>query len=168
MTVEAEQSPVAQESSGLEGHYVYAKSLDHGRAIVRKAMGAMIDQLNPIYRSIARRKLQNSDPLVRAVTISRPNGKISVRLIGEKSATFVTRPGVREKAQAPNGREIDVTQRIKGGVLTQVLLGPKGRTTNRYTLSNKGQRLVFDSKVEGQDLDEPVSYRLVYKRSTDS
>jgi hypothetical protein len=163
-TTAAEPTQSPAEGLGLEGHFVYAKTLDHGRAIVRAAMEKMIEELNPIYRSLARRKLNQADPLIHSITIARPNDKISVRFVGEKTSIFVTAPGVREKVRLPNGNEVDLTQRVKGDVLTQVFLGPKARTTNKLSLVAGGQGLQLHSRIKGNDADGTVQYRLSYKR----
>lgn len=162
----AEDGPVGTEDDTARyvGTYKYGGDLDHGRAIVRKAMNEVIDQLPAVYRGLARRRLERSDPLVHTIVIALPEGRISVTYIGEKRATLTTRPGVTEKVRNPNNEEVDLTQRFTKEGLEQVFVGPRGRSRSVYTLLPDGKRLVVASKLYGEQLETPVSYRLVYTK----
>lgn len=146
------------------GTYKYGKSLDHGRAIVRKAMGEVIDQLSPLVRGLARRRLARSDPLVHTITIGHSDGRISMTYIGEKQATVSSRPGVTEKVRNPNDEEVDLTQKLVKAGLEQVFVGPRGRSRTLYSLSPDNKSLVVATQLYGEQLESPISYRLVYAR----
>lgn len=158
----AEEAAPEDTSARYTGTYKYGKSLDHGRAIVRAAMDKAIDQLNPFIRPLARSKLRSSNPLVREIRIARPDGRIAVTLIGQKRATFDTRPGVPEKVRNPEGKQVELTQQFVKGRLDQIFVGPKGRSVTRYTLLSDDRRLRVDTKMSGKGLKSPISWRLVY------
>ncbi len=162
----AEQAapPAEAEQARYAGTYRYAESLDHGRAIVRAAMEKAIEKLNPLVRPIARSKLASSDPLIREIGIALPEGRISVTLVGQKTATFSTKAGAREKVRNPQGKQVDLTQRFVAGGLEQVFVGEKGRTRSLYALQPDGDRLRVLTRIEGQGVDGPIAYRLDYVR----
>lgn len=162
----AEQAPPlpAEAQARYVGEYEYAKSLDHGRAIVRAALEKAIEKLNPLIRPIARSKLASSDPLIREIAIALPEGRISVTLVGQKRATIATKAGAREKIRNPDGKQVDAVQRFTKAGLEQLFYGAKGKTRSLYVLQPDGDHLAVDTRIDGQGVEGPITYRLVYKR----
>ncbi len=127
-------------------------------------MNQVIDQLSPLMRGIARRRLARADPLVHTIVIGLSDERISMTYIGEKRGTVATRLGVTEKVRNPNDEEVDLTQRFNKGGLEQVIVGPRGRSRTLYTLAPDNETLVVATKLYGKQLEAPISYRLVYKK----
>ena len=152
----------AEERTRYNGTYKYGKSLDHGRRIVRKAMEQAIDQLNPLVRGLARRRLASSDPLVHTITITVAGDRVTVKLVGQKTASFTTKIGATEKVTNPEGKQVDLTHRFTKEGLEQVFVGPKGSSRTVYSLQPDDRQLVVSTTMKGQQLDTPISYRLVY------
>ncbi len=146
------------------GSYRYANTERHGRALIERAFEPAIEQLDLITRTVARRKMRRTNTLSKTINIGMPDGQISVEYVGEKSFRFTSRPGVTSKATAPNGNEIDLTQRIVGQAIEQVFIGPKGTTRNRLTLSKNDRQLTYHSVIRGKQLTTPITIDLVYRR----
>ena len=163
-------SPVEAQESDTKtlheyvGTYDYASSIDQGRALVKAAFEKAIEQLNPILRPMARRKLQSSDPLVRRITIDLPSGDISVRFFGEKTVSLVTPPGQARSITMPNGKEVRVTQRFASQRIEQVFVGERGKTRNTLTLLPDGKSLSYRSVISSSLLETPVTVTLLYRR----
>lgn len=157
----AQQAPEPQ----YDGTYNYAHDLEHGRQIIERAFDQAIQKLNPALRRYVRHKMQSSDPLIRMIVINLSGDQLSVQYVAGKTVTLKTRVGVPQKVKAPNGNEVDLTQRFEKGSLIQHFVGPEGDTTNVLTLSSDGQKLLLQSTVTGKRLDEPISYKLDYHRS---
>jgi hypothetical protein len=168
----APSSTPAEEATNTTGdgaaHYVgtykYGKNLDHGRNIVRRAIGKAIESLPSLYRGLARRRVASIDPLVRQVTISLPGKQISVTHIGAKRATFSTVRGANQKVKNRRGNEVDLTQRFIGNRLEQIWVGPNSRRHVSYKLSSDSTSLVMATTIKNKRMSEPISYKLVYLR----
>lgn len=59
---------------------------------------------------------------------------------------------------------VDVEAAVENELLRVVFQGEEGSRTNVYRLTDGGQTLVMDVTITSDQLEEPLAYRLVYRR----
>jgi len=157
-------SSVSKGDASYAGTYVYGENPEHGRALVREAMSKAINQLPVAFRGLASRRLAEVDPLIHRIVIELHEGLISVRVMGERSASFSTHQGLTEKVTNLKGKQVDLTQSFTDQGLEQLFVGRRGSSRILYTLRANGQQLLVSTVTTSPLLNAPISYQLLYVR----
>ncbi len=156
----------SHELTDYAGAYTYARSLDHGRRVVRGAIESGIKQLTPILRPFARIIMSRQDPLVHRFTIRIKGARVFIRTVGEKTHDLSTKLGVARTITTPEGKRAQLTYRFVGGRLEQYIKGKKGsRQDNVFLLSKGGKAIRFRAAIYDRRIKTPVRFSLHYKRT---
>lgn len=143
------------------GEFTYAGGDTQRQAAVAALDGAL-DDLDPISRSLARRKLAKQDPAIPQITIGFSNGETSIARLD----SIVRAPlGGGPVTVSRNGKEAKVTHELQSPLqLVETLQGPRGRTVSTFVLGDDGDDLTVTTLIEGERLSAPVVYHLSYRR----
>lgn len=150
----------AEQASPLEGTF---HLVDGDPASIHRAIDAVVDDVNPFVRPIARRRLRHQNRAFQAVRIRLDGDRIVTRLGG---APPVASPadGGAVWYQVPEGNRVRVRQKVRGRVLVQHYRGEDGERINRFVLASDG-RLDYRVEVRSDYLPRSVRYRLRYRRA---
>ncbi len=129
---------------------------------ISAAFRPVIDEMNLVARTIARRRMRDG---------IEPDSTVRIQ-VTEETITVVS--GENPPAVAPaSGEEIEVSgsggpatlsTRIEEGILRLRLHGDRGGFESDYSLDRDGQTLFISTTISFNALPRPVSYRLVYRR----
>lgn len=160
----AEASPPEPAAPPIErfvGDYRYVGG-DKQRQAAVAAIEAALADLDPISRSLAKRKLAERDPAVPAITVAFDAGHTSIRRKETTVRAPLDGPAVKVKH---DGREAMVSHRLATPAkLVERIQGAKGKTVNTFALSDDGERLTVTTQIDGERLSGPIRYRLSYRR----
>ncbi|MEZ4451833.1 MAG: DM13 domain-containing protein [Nannocystaceae bacterium] len=111
------------------------------------AIEAALADLDPITRSLARRKLAQRDPAIPSITIAFADGKTAITRHGQAVRAVLDGPATTVER---DGRKAQVTHRLSGSsTLIETARGERGTTRTTFTLSDDGARLKMKLRVEG-------------------
>jgi hypothetical protein len=143
--------------AGIEGGYV----LDRGRSDdVKGAIERVVKGMNPVTRSIARRRLARTNPAYERVSI-RFEGN-SARVSAGPSTLTLPLSGEPVRWNR-DGEVIRVSGRRDAAGYVETFDARDGRRVNRFTPAGEG--LLLTVTVTSPRLPRPLEYRLHYRRS---
>lgn len=135
-------------------------TLDRNRSDdVNAAINSVVKKMNPLTRSVARRRLRNTNPAYPSVAISFTDDHARISA-GPSTVTLPLsgRPILWKRA----GEMLTVTGRRDGNRYVETFDAKDGRRTNVFTPTSDG--LVMSVTVTSRRLPQPLQYRLVYIR----
>jgi len=159
---------VARVPGILEGAYVYPHGPEHGRAVVMAALEPMIATLPYFTQVLVRPRMEERIALPRRITVDLSNDRtssISVTYDGERAITIASALNASTTVATSEGRELPVTQGLRGGWLEQVFAGESGTLTVLLSTERDGRTLHVDCTMRGERLPTPVAVRLDYVRA---
>ncbi len=146
----------------FNGNYRYS-----GGSAQREALAAAIEdavlQLNVAIRGIGRKRLTNTNPI---------DDTLEIVVSGDKVQTIFetgfdaecTVDGGTVHWTSKKGDKYKVRVRKKDTKIVQIIEGEDGVKTTVFVLSADKQTLTVHHKIEADRLDEPMTYKLSYKR----
>ena len=149
-------------ASSFDGRYVLDKvrSADVGKAI-EEATASM----NFASRHIARSRLAKTNISPADVSLS-VTDRVEIGM-GAKPVSVLP-DGKAVSWTRPDGEVFQVSVRLEGDRLVETFQGKDGSRRNTFALLDGGQAVAMDVLVESTRLPQPVSYRLVFRRSLQS
>ena len=160
--------PVARVPRTLEGTFVYPHGPEHGRAVVIAALEPTISMLPYFTQVLLRPRLEEQIALPRRITVDLSDDRtsnIAVTYEGERAVTIASALNATATFTTDEGREVPVTQGLRGGWLEQVFAGESGALTVLLSTERDGRTLHVDATMRGERLPLPVSVRLDYVRA---
>ena len=102
--------------------------------------------------------------LLSRVSIAQSAGQVQVTYEGQRTVTVGSSVPGTTTVTNEEGREVRVTQQLRGGWLEQVFEGPNGLLRELLSTEPDGATLHVDVSLESERLGEPIRYRLDYVR----
>lgn len=157
-------APIAPDAPPIErfvGVFIYAGG-EAQRKSALEAIDHALEDLDPITRSLARRRLAERDPVVPEITIAFADGKTTITRRDQAVTAPLGGPAV---TVARDGRSARVTHRLSADtLLIESIRGEKGSTVNHFHLPGDGARLLVRTEINGDRLTSPIRYDLTYRR----
>ncbi len=151
-----------ESAEGFAGTWRYRGSPGEGRALIGRAIDRATDDMFFVTRGTARKRLRDKNRFSRDLEIAFPPGRIRV---GFDMITYETSADGRAvRVPTPDGETASLSQRHEDGRLVQIFRTDEGRRTNVFTLTQGGDTLRYDVRVDSGQLPRPVRYRLMYRR----
>jgi hypothetical protein len=138
--------------------------IEGGPDRIEAAVERAVAQANPFVRSIARQRLLHDNRAFERVRFHLDGDRIVAHL-GEAPPIASPADGASAVYKVPGGAQAHVRQRIEGHTLVQRFRSRDGHRTNRFVLSQGGQRLDYEVKVTSKYLPEPLRYALRFRRA---
>ncbi|MDD9946270.1 MAG: hypothetical protein OXU20_34820 [Myxococcales bacterium] len=147
----------------FSGNYIYAADKAHGEAIIDKAIDKALSELGSVMKMMAKKAMSMNprQKFMDKVWIDTPGGQIGLK-IGDLDK-IVLKPG-KPKTMERDGRKAKVMHDFKGGKVIQTVEGERGAIKNTFTLASDGKTLHRDVVITSPRLQQPITYRLTYKR----
>lgn len=162
LPIEGMSDPASLErAAAYAGEYTYVGG-QKGREGILAAIETSVNALNPMVRSLGRKRLQESNPLPQHLSIHVDGDQVKVTIDGDGHAAQLGGPAV--KTTSKRGDKIKVRHRVRGDKLTTFIEGNGGDRLDTFRLSDDGSRLILDVKISSSQLPVPVEYRLTFKR----
>jgi hypothetical protein len=156
---EVDEDTLAQ-ASAFAGEYTFVggqKQRDELDAAIETAM----DAVSPVVRGIGRKRLQETNPIPKQLSIAVDGDAADIRFDGEGHSASLD--GTPIRAVSPYGDKIKVSHRMRGSKLIEFIDGDKGDRHNTFKLGSDG-KLTVDVQITSSHLPVPVEYRLTFKR----
>ncbi len=151
----------AIDAPGPEGTFALDRAAsDDVKAAVDRAAG----KFNFVLRPFARSRLTKANPVPKKVRIAYTAADVSVQLDGAPPLV-APRDGRKVTWKRDDGALFELTAHLEGGVLRQSFKGEDGERTNVYRLRPDG-KLAMEVTLTSPRLDKPITYTLVYRRTT--
>ena len=132
---------------------------------INRAIEAAIAPMNFIKRPFARDRLRKiCMPYPRLEIESLPDALLIVA--DPRAPIRMPLNGTPISWHREDGEPFNVSGVWKGPAFEQTFVSGTGRRVNRYTVSPDGQRLTIHVVITGGGLEGPVTYNLVYRRSS--
>lgn len=157
-TVDADTLERAQ---AFAGEYVFVggqKERDGIDAAIEASMAAV----NPVVRSLGRKRLEETNEIPKRVTIEVEGERVRILFDGEGHTASLD--GSTIKAESAQGDKVKISHRMRGSSLTEFIDGVGGDRHNRFKLNAEGTRLTLDVEIASPQLPVSVEYRLTFKR----
>ena len=142
------------------GSYQFAGTDAEGMAVIDKAIGEALSQMNKVKALVIRKILEANKRVIKQVKIDLPAGRIHMKL--DEMDVDAKLGDTKDISVGDNSAKLTVN--FKGGKIEQVLESDRGAFTTVYQIVQGGQMLQRDVTVTDKWLDKPVRYRLMYKR----
>ena len=152
---------VLDQAQAFDGEWVFVGG-QREREGIDTAIAATLDALNPMIRGIAAKRLKESNPVPRRVTISVVGENATISFDGDGHEAKLD--GTPIKAVSTKGDKIKVSHKLKGSKLIQFIDGDGGDRHNHFRLNADGTRLSAKVMITSDRLPVPVEYRLSFKR----
>lgn len=158
-------APAPITSADFDGrfHYVGGQSQ---RAQVAAAIEATVDSLPLMFRSIARKRLTQANPIDATLDIRVRDGDIRTSFASGFSVSCpLDGPAVR--ARSTDGQKLDVRMRSQGTKLVQQIKSRSSTGAGKvvFVLSQDRRKLTVHHEVSSPRLPVPVRYSLSYVRN---
>jgi hypothetical protein len=152
---------VLAQASAFAGTYTFVGGQKE-REGLDAAIEASMDAVSPMLRNVGRKRLQESNPIPKLLTISVEGERTEIRFDGEGHGASLN--GAPIRGVSPQGDKVKVSHRMRGNKLTEFIDGGQGDRHNTFKLSGDGKTLTVDVKITSGHLPVPVEYRLTFKR----
>jgi len=143
------------------GNYVYAQSTSHGEQVVEKALEGALAELNVAKRMLAMAAMKRRSLLIKSVRIV-AGDTVKVRLDEFDAEAKLDTP---KTIKNPQGKEVKLLFRFKGGKLEQIMKSDRGSMSTVYKLDADGKTLHRFVTIKGKKLTKPIRFKLTYKRT---
>ena len=155
-----DQATLAQVQS-FDGEYVFVggqKERDGLAAAIETSMEAV----SPMVRGIGRKRLTETNPIPKRVTIEVEGENVNILLDGDGHKAGLGSAPI--KTESSQGDKIKVSHRMRGSQLSQLIDGVGGDRRNDFKLNADGSRLTMDVEISSPQLPVSVNYKLTFKR----
>ncbi|KIG16312.1 hypothetical protein DB30_04772 [Enhygromyxa salina] len=129
---------------------------------VTAAIETSVAALNPMVRKLGRQRLQQSNPILKNLSIRVDDESVAILFDGDGHRAKLD--GTPHKTESAHGDKVKVSHRMRGTKLVELLDGVGGDRHNEFKLSADGSRLTIKVKIISSQLPVPVEYDLTYKR----
>jgi hypothetical protein len=150
---------VPEPLAGFPGEYAFSGG-EAERQALRDAVDAVVAEMNPLVRSIARNRLLENNKIASRVGIGADGEAVTIAF-DERTYTAVLGAAAVD-VTAINGDRVRLTHRLQGKRLMQRFDGDKG--SRRNVIAVRGDRLRIDVTVQSESLPDDLVYRLTFSR----
>ncbi|HVI02690.1 MAG TPA: hypothetical protein VM869_28520 [Enhygromyxa sp.] len=157
---DAVDSDTLARASAFAGEYTFVGGQKE-RDGLDAAIEASVNAVSPVVRGIGRKRLQESNPIPKQLTITVNGDAVDIRFDGEGHSAGLD--GKPVKGVSPQGDKVKVSHRMKGTKLTERIDGDQGDRHNTFKLGSDG-KLTVDVEITSGHLPVPVEYRLTFKK----
>jgi hypothetical protein len=148
--------------AALTGSYRFVGG-QRERDAIREAIEDATADMLPGIRTLARTRLEESNPATDRVEIRVTSSLIKIDHVGFRSLTAPA-SGMAIPWKSGHGDRVKVTHKIVAGKLVQRLVGDDGGRENTYVLGGDGQKLAIRTRIWSKRLPKEVQYTLSYAR----
>jgi hypothetical protein len=141
------------------GRYAFSGG-EAERQALRDAVDAVVAEMNPLVRSIARNRLLENNKIAREVGIAADGSKVTIAF-DDRSYTAVLGAAAVE-VTGVSGDKLRLTHRMQGKRLMQTFDGDKG--SRRNVISVRGSQLRVQVTVQSESLPDDLGYQLTFTR----
>ncbi len=129
--------------------------------IIDRAIVSGTEEMGPLRRRVARRRLHAVNEPIRVLRIEREGDRVVMDLDGDRYAAPVS--GKTERSRDPDGELVDLSFRVVGGSLRGHYVEAGAEKIISFRLGDDG-RLTLDVRVLSSQLPEPIHYRLAFQK----
>jgi hypothetical protein len=140
-------------------------SEDQSDAGIHKEIDAATADMNFLTRSVARGRLQKTNPLYRRIAITRQTVMISVRF-DERRPIEMPADGSPIKWTGVDGEIFDVSARAENGRLVQTFKAEDGQRVNSFSAEDP-ERMTLEVEITSPRLSKPLKYSVRYRRTAE-
>ena len=133
-----------------------------GQATIDRGIERCVTEMNYFVQSLARSQMHDQTPVNDRIDIAFPDGQISIAF--DQRFTYITRPGVAQDFELPDGTDVTVRQYFRDGHLEQYFEHSLGRRWNVYTLSADGHTMTTRATQQGPMMPAPMTFSLDYRQ----
>ncbi len=144
------------------GSYDNTRSLAETRRVIDQAIERVTGDMKGLRRRIARSRLER---------VSLPSAQLHIRVEDDQLVTdFDGRRyrapinGNPERGVDPRGKRVTVSYHVVGNVLQARYVGDDGEKRVDFETAEDGHGLTMHVTLLGEELPEPVRYRVQYRR----
>lgn len=146
----------------LQGAFSYnAANSDN----IDKSIDKAVADLNFIVAPIARSRLTKTNTIYRKVSFEFSGSQVSI-VTGGRAAIKTNLNGTPIKWTREDGEVLDYSTTLNGDTIRQKFVAKDGQRVNEYTPGADGQSLTMKVIVSSPKLNEPLTYRLSYRKGT--
>ena len=141
------------------GRYVFAGG-DAERKALQNSIDAVVSEMGPLLRRVAKRRLIQGNPIPAALSIEAIGETVTIsfddrRYTAVLGASAVSVVGI-------DGNAVELTHRVEGTRLTQRFDAPRGERWNLFRVRDEQLRLTVI--VESESLPADLVYELTFTR----
>lgn len=156
----------SQELRQFEGIYFYAGG-DTQKKQRNERLDALIHDVNPLIRPIARRKLPKTCPIPPRVTIAFQGQELSIALAPAPPRKSLL-DSTPTRFKNTRGDPVVMHRKLRGNTIIETLVRGRSRRILTYRLSKNASFLHIRWKIESAFLPRSVEYPLTYRRKKNS
>jgi hypothetical protein len=150
------------QTPNLGGSY----ALDPGSAgSVGQAIKNVTSQMGFFKRGIAQQRLTETNQPPQRLVITQTTTDITIQPDGGQ-AIRTSMDGAPVTVTRGDGSQVQVASMWQGATLQRSFTASDGVRVNRYSLDASGATLTMDVQLTSPDLPQPLTYQLVYHRSS--
>lgn len=142
-------------ASALVGAYRYHS----GKESVRKAIDAVVDEMNVMVRKIARRRLVAANAVPQSIAIRQDGDIVTVEIDGRDYSAPLG--GGSRKVRDPNGEASSMRLAMHGDALHQTFHADQGDRINVFS-ARKGGGVTMAVRITSPKLPADVRYQLAF------
>lgn len=133
---------------------------------VDKAIEALVKEVFSWGRSRARNRLRKTNvPPYQRIVISYTEAEVSIAT-DQRLPLRTPLDGTRVDWTRDDGEKLKVSTVWESGKLKRTFKGEEGQRVNTYSISADGKTLTMQVSVTSPRLPRPLTYKLVYQRTT--
>ena len=144
------------------GRYTH-ESPDGGRAHIEARTEEIIAELRPAIRGIGRRRILRNNPPIPALVIDYVDGELVVEYVGQGRRYHAPPNGPAVENTAPEGGSVDVSYRVRRGVIVEDMRTRRGRATAEYVLCPEEHELTLTTTIVSGSLPRELIYEHVLR-----
>ena len=160
--VAAEATRATQAPRRFERSYRYSGGAA-GREAIEAAVEQTVRKMNPLIRSIARRRMLEANAVIPELGFDLGKDTIVASYAGGR---IIETPADGRAVPWTDqfGDRIRVSHRMVGATLLQTMSGSNGDRINRYTFSADGTTMSMAVEIRSDKLPAPLRYTVAYRR----
>jgi hypothetical protein len=161
-TAEA-RTATTEASARFERSYRYSGG-EAGKKAIEAAVEETVRKMNPLIRSIARRRMLEANAVIPELGFKLSGDMIVASYVGGR---IVEAPADGRAVSWTDqfGDAIRVSHRLRGDVLVQTMVGSKGDRRNHYQFADDGQTMTMSVEIRSDKLPAPLRYSVTYRRT---
>ena len=159
-TARAQEAATAERK--LQGTFNYSAANSDD---IDKSIDKAVADMNFIVAPIARSRLTKTNTIYRKVSIEFSGNQVSI-VTGNRAAIRTSLTGTPIKWTREDGEVLDYSTTLNGDTIRQKFVAKDGQRVNEYTPGADGQTLTMKVTISSPKLNEPLTYRLIYRRGT--
>jgi hypothetical protein len=143
----------------VPGRYAFSGG-DAERQALHDRIEAVVAEMAPVLRGVARRRLVQGNPIPDALTIEVTGDAVTIAFDERRYTAILGAPAVA--VVGVDGKRAELTHRIEGSRLTQRFDAPRGERWNLFRV--RGDRLRLTVIIESESLPADLVYELTFTR----